>query len=123
MIGGSFGDLLRRMRMESKITLREFSRRTNQDPGNISRIERGKVPPPQNRNILTTMARTLGLEEQSDNWNNFIYTAQVQAGRIPKEVLSNEEVLQKVPILLRKLGGEKLSPKEIDDLVELIRRD
>ena len=45
--GKTFGAFFRAKRKALGITLREFCRRNGFDPGNVSRLERGLVPPPQ----------------------------------------------------------------------------
>ncbi len=122
MEGTMFGELHRELRRKCYLSLRQYCKLSEQDPGNVSRIERGKVSPPKNHRILSKMAQALKLEEGSDDWENFFYTAEISAGRIPQEILSNEEVLQKLPILFRKMGGQKLKPEELDRLIEIIRR-
>jgi transcriptional regulator with XRE-family HTH domain len=42
----SFGGWLRHMRIEKRITLREFAIRVGTDAGNISKLERSELPPP-----------------------------------------------------------------------------
>ena len=39
------------------LTLREFCRRNGFDPGNVSRLERGLVPPPQTRHFWSLTPR------------------------------------------------------------------
>lgn len=48
----SFGRLLRNIRANSGVTLRDHSRRTGLDPGNISRTERNLIPPPASIRVL-----------------------------------------------------------------------
>ena len=44
-----FGAFFRASRKALGLTLSEFCRRNGFDKGNVSRIERGTVPPPQSR--------------------------------------------------------------------------
>ncbi len=53
----TFGALFRNSRKALGLTLSEFCRRNGFDKGNISRLERGLVPPPQSRPVLETHAQ------------------------------------------------------------------
>ena len=63
----SFGAFFRAKRKALGLTLREFCRRNGFDPGNVSRLERGLVPPPQARQLLESYAKALKLE--SGTWH------------------------------------------------------
>jgi transcriptional regulator with XRE-family HTH domain len=118
----SFGELHKHLREERQLTLRKYCLSIGQDPGNISRIERGISLPPQNEETLKTMASTLGLKENSKSWKDFFDRAAIGAGRLPKEILSNEELLNNLPILLRTLTGRKVTEEKIDELIHLIKK-
>ena len=51
-----FGRFVKEMRTRKGMSLREFCRLANLDPGNWSKVERGKFPPPKSREVV------------SDNW-------------------------------------------------------
>ena len=117
-----FGELHESLRKKQRLTLRKYCEASGFDPGNISKIERGRMAPPQNDEKLAKMATILGLSKNSKEWQLFFFTAHANAGKIPKEVLSDEEVLRKIPLLFRKLSGQKLTKEELTDLIETIRR-
>jgi len=48
----SFGKILRRLRLDSKVGLRELARLTEKSPGYISDVEQDNVPPPSEEVIL-----------------------------------------------------------------------
>ena len=50
--GQRFGEYLRALRKDKDVTLREFCRRTHADPGNVSKMERGLLPPPDDLETL-----------------------------------------------------------------------
>ena len=117
-----FGELFKELRLHQGVTLREYCRLSHQDPAYISRLERGKVPPPNDEEKLIVLAISLGIERDSEEWRHFFSTAMVSAGRIPADIMSDEEALKHVPIFLRTLKGEKLSAEQLDDLIEVIKR-
>ena len=118
----SFGDLLRKLRTDRKVTLRAFCLKNAFDPGNFSRIERGLFPAPQSQEILKKYAGAFELEPGSDEWLEFFDAAAVSKGQIPPDLLSDAEVVEKLPVLFRTLRGKPVPPEKLDELVEIIRR-
>ncbi len=117
-----FSKLLRRLRTEQGATLREFCLKHGFDPGNYSRLERGLYPPPESRDCLERYATALGLAPGSDRWLEFFDVAAAERGRIPDDLMSDAEVVEKLPVLFRTLRGTPLSSEQLDQLVEKVRR-
>jgi transcriptional regulator with XRE-family HTH domain len=115
-----FGQLFRRHRKAAGKTLRAFCRENGYDPSNISKLERGKLPPPKGEK-LDEYAEALGIERGSDEWYEFRDVAATSAGRIPERLLSDEEVIKKLPVVFNTLGGEKPSEEQIKSLIDLLR--
>lgn len=99
----TFGALFRSTREALGLSLREFCRRNGFDAGNISRLERGLVRPPQNRELLESYARALKLGENTEARDRFFALAATETGRIPDEVLQNRAATEKLPMLFREL--------------------
>lgn len=118
----SFGEVFKAARIASGQTLREFCLKHGFDPGNTSKLERDRLPPPQSRAKLTEYAKALGLRRGQDAWLEFFDIAATHRGRIPSDILSDKELVEKLPVLFRTLSGKKLTSRQLDDLVELIRR-
>lgn len=118
----AFGELFKSLRIESRQTLRRFCLENKFDPGNISKLERGRLAPPRSEEKLEEYARALKLEPGSSEWSEFIDLGLTCAGQIPKELLSDEELVGKLPAFLRTLSGKKLSAKQLEELMETIRR-
>ncbi|HUU28483.1 MAG TPA: helix-turn-helix transcriptional regulator [archaeon] len=116
-----FGNLFKELRHKKGQTLREYCRTHNQDPGYISRLERGKIAPPIKQEALERLAFSLGLRENSEEWREFMTMAILSAGRIPKEIMLDEEALKHLPAFLRTLKGEKLTEDQLDTLIEVIK--
>ena len=117
-----FGKYLKELRIQQRITLREFCRRANADPGNTSRVERGIWPPPQDRDILERYATALELKEASDEWFRFFDYAAADCGIVPRDIMDDEEVVKVLPVLFRTLRREKPSEEDLDRLVDKLRR-
>jgi hypothetical protein len=43
-------------------------------------------------------------------------------GEIPRDLLTDAELVEKLPVLFRTLRGQPVSPEKLDELAELIRR-
>lgn len=117
---GKFFAEIRRKRLE--ISLREFCERHGFDPGNVSKLERGKLPPPQGKDVLERYAEALGLEEGSDDWYRFFDLAAATRGEIPAELMEDEEVVRQLPVFFRSLRGQRVSEEQLRELLELLRK-
>ncbi len=122
MARGSFGEYFKACRIKTGVTLRAFCEEHVLDPGNMSRLERGVQPPPQSEAKLAKHANALRLRCGSDEWYEFFDLAAAERGRIPKDVLSDKEVVDKLPVVFRTLRAKKVSRKHLDDLVKMIRK-
>lgn len=60
----SFGKLLRSLRLESGIGLRELSRLIEKSPGYLSDVESGNVPPPSKETIVQ-IANALNVDKKT----------------------------------------------------------
>jgi len=117
-----FGEFFREKRLEQNITLREFCLKNGFDPGNISKIERGLLAPPISREKLTKYANALNIKEGSDDWLEFLDRAYACRGEIPSEILSDDEVVKKLPLFFRTMRGEKVTDDKLNEIAEIIRK-
>lgn len=117
-----FGQFVHQKRRAIGLTLREFCKRFKLDVGNISKIERGKLPPPLNRTKLEEYARHLGIEENSEDWNTFFDLASIDAGRLPEDIRSDENIISALPMLFRTLRGKTISDDDLDKIIEIVRK-
>jgi len=117
-----FGALLKRLRLERGLTLREFCLRNGLDPGNYSRLERGRFAPPQDPERVEKYAEALGLERGSDQWIELFDVAAAERGEIPADLMSDDEVVDKLPVLFRTMRGKQVSQELLDELVDRIKR-
>lgn len=117
-----FGKFFRGMRAKGRLSLREFCLDNGFDPGNISRLERGLLPPPESDDKLEVYAKALKIKKGSDDWYTFFDLAAAERGRFPKDVLNDEELVKKLPVLFRTLRGQQVDGKTLQELAERIRR-
>ena len=118
----AFSEFVKAKRKATGMTLREFCHAHGLDPGNYSRIETGRFAPPQKQELLEKYAQALGLAEGTDDWLEFFDLAAASRGELPKDLLSDEQVVAKLPVLFRTLRGQPLSPEKLDDFISKIRR-
>ncbi len=123
MSRNAFGALLKRLRVERSQTLRDFCAEHGFDPGNYSRLERGVFNPPRDREKLEKYALALELSPGSDDWLEFFDTAAASRGELPQDLLADEEVVAKLPVLFQALRAKPVSLERLDELVERIRRE
>jgi transcriptional regulator with XRE-family HTH domain len=117
-----FGPFCEALRQRQAITLREFCRRAGCDPANISRMERGLIPPPQDRAILERYASALQITEGSDDWYQFYDLAAVDKGLVPADIMANEQLVKALPAFFRTLRGQKPTPAEMRSIAEKIQK-
>ena len=117
-----FGEFLKELRMRAGLSLREFCLQNGLDPGNYSRVERGMFRPPQDREIVEKYATALGLERGSDEWLQLFDLAAAERGQVPEDLMSDEQLVDKLPVLFRTMRATQVSPEKLDEFIEKIRR-
>ena len=117
-----FGSFFKELRIRQEMTLRQFCGAHGYDPGNISKLERGLLPPPESDAKLTDYAKALRIRRGSDAWYQFFDLARAARGKLPPEVLRKRDVVARLPLLFRTLRGQKVSEQKLNELIEMIRR-
>lgn len=115
-----FGGTFKEYRQRTNQTLREFCREHSFDHGNLSRIERGRAKPPTGKALDKYLA-ALGISRESNEWYTFHDMAAACAGEVPEAIMSDEEVVKKLPVVFRTLARKKPTRDELDELVKIIR--
>ena len=118
----NFASFFQALRKEHRITLRAFCEAAKADPGNVSRLERRTIPPPQDREILSRYAKALNLKEGSDEWYLFFDLAAADRGIIPQDIMDDAELVKELPAFFRTLRGQKPTETEIRKVIEKIRK-
>jgi len=118
-----FGQFIKEERLEGGMGLREFCRKLSLDASNWSKVERGVMPPPKDEAKLLEIATVLGISLGSPEWEELMDKANIDSGIIPKDLLSDSEVLSSLPMFFRTLRSEKPTPEQLDKLIEKIRKE
>ncbi len=113
-----FGSILKELRIKKGLALREVCRLADYDPSNWSKIERGLISPPSDTKTLGKWAKILNIPDRQQ----FIDSAMVSQGIIPRDVLSQKNAAKLLPAFFRTLRNKKPTKKEIDQLIDLIRK-
>jgi len=116
-----FGEFVRELRSRKRLKLREFCLTHGHDPSNWSKMERGDLPPSEQRETLETWASQLGLEKGTNDWYLFFDLAFQEKGKIPDDLLSDKELVESLPLFFRTLRGQKPSDDELDKVISLLR--
>lgn len=118
----AFSSFLKEKRRATNLNLREFCLAHGLDPGNYSKIETGRFAPPQKTELLEKYALALGIKKGTDDWLEFFDLAAAARGELPKDLLSDEQLVEKLPVLFRTLRGKPLDPEKLDEFIATIRR-
>ena len=116
----TFGAAFKTYRLRLQMSLRQFCQINGFEPGNISKLERGLLPPPKGER-LHAYAKALGLVEGTDPWYEFCDLAAAVKGEFPED-LRDEELLAQLPALFRTMRGDPPSDEQLAHVVSLLRK-
>ncbi len=116
-----FGKLVKKLRSEQRLGLREFCIAVDCDPSNWSKVERGILPPPQDETFLNRIAVILKLSENSKERHLLFDYAAIDAGKIPQYVLDDAELVKRLPVFFRTATGKKPTTEELERLAEILK--
>lgn len=117
----TFGEYLRACRLRAGYGLRSFAEAIDMQPSNLSNIEHGRINPPQDRDALSKIADTLGLRG-AERRRLFDLSVAHKPGALPADVAQYVEQSPGIPVLLRTIADRRLTRKDLDALVEHVKR-
>ncbi len=92
------------------------------DPSNYSKIERGRLqPPPPDK--LGRYLHLLGIPGGSEDDKELRRLAAIGRGQIPPALLSDEQVMAKLPIFFRTLEGGPIDEALLEELYNTLKRE
>jgi len=118
-----YGEFIKGIRLNKDMSLREFCKLTEIDASNWSKIERGLLAPPQDEEKLKKIAKVLGIKAGSETWKEMKDLANIDAGIIPEDIRSDQEVLKALPMFFRTIRSDKPTAEELDKLIEMIKKE
>lgn len=121
----NFTTFVQNKRRELGLSLRSFCQRKGYDPANISRVENGLLPPPQDREKLRAYALALEIEEGSEDWVTFFDLAANAVGKIPEDIIEDfPQVKRLLPAFYRSIRKKdgKTTKEEMLSLLETLTK-
>jgi transcriptional regulator with XRE-family HTH domain len=119
----TFGAMLKKIRIEeSEIGLRSFSDLINMKPSNLSNLERGKIPPPANKQTIDNICNALGLSKNDPRRNELFDLAAKKKNRIPADIADTMKKQPGIPVLVRTVANKQLSEEKLKELAEYIKK-
>lgn len=117
----NFGDYIKSKRLELDLSLRKFCDLAGLDPSNWSKIERGKLPAPEDREKLGQIAKVLKIEKGSKEWQQLFDLASIAKKKIPDYVYKDKDVISALPVFFRTAHGDKPTEQEMQKIIELLK--
>ena len=118
----TFGEFLHAQRLKAGFGLRTFAEAADLQPSNLSSIEHGRVPPPQNRRTLARLADLLNLANGSPERERLFDLAVEGKDRPPADVAAFAAQTPGVPALLRTIENKRLTRDELARVAEYVNR-
>ncbi len=115
----TFGQLLKDVRIDRKITLRQCSADLGVDASNWSKMERSVNPAPKDTAILTRWANFFHL--RGPKRQAFFDLAALSRHELPRDIASDEKVLRALPAFFNVVRGTEMDQTMMDQLIEDIR--
>lgn len=115
-----FSDTVKSLRLEKRLTLRDFCEQAGLDPSNWSKVERGVNPPPGDVETLERLAAFFGLTDARKL--AFMDEAALQRREIPADVADNAILQRALPAFFRAARGHELTEAELNELAGDIRK-
>ena len=101
----NFGAHIKKTRLDMGLSLRAFCLEHGEDPSNWSRLERGMMRPPESLERIAQIGHYLAYEDDSPEMQGFFDLADTDRGTIPADIMSNEDLIEKLPLVFRTLRG------------------
>jgi transcriptional regulator with XRE-family HTH domain len=116
-----FGEHIKQRRLEMGLSLRAFCAQHSEDPSNWSKLERGMLSPPDSSARLLAIGHYLCYEDDSQQMREFFDLAQIERGQIPRDILENSALMDKLPLVFRTIRGDVPTEDELMRLADIIR--
>lgn len=119
----NFGEFFKELRIRRGMTLRHFCEINEFDPGNISKLERGLLPPPRSEDKLNLYASALGVNPGDDDYLTFFDLAMTSQIKANVKNWNDSELLNMLPVLFRTVDNKDITPEKLERIIELIKEE
>ena len=116
----NFGDRLKELRIQKRLTLRDCAAALQVDPSNWSKLERSVTPAPKNIEILESWAGFFGLTGEGKA--GFFDLAALSRKQIPDDIADDARVMQALPAFFRAVRGKELEGEKLAEFIEDLRK-
>lgn len=115
----NFGQILKEVRINNRLTLRQCSAALGVDASNWSKLERGVNPAPKDIGILENWARFFHLDANARQ--AFFDTAALSRHELPQDIATDARLLQTLPAFFRAVRGNEMDQSQMDQFVQDLR--
>ena len=115
-----FSETIKSLRIQKRLTLRDFCEQVGLDASNWSKVERGVNPPPSDVEVLERLADFFGLTGADKL--ALLDEAALQRREIPADVADNVILQRALPAFFRAARGHELTPAELKNLAADIKK-
>jgi transcriptional regulator with XRE-family HTH domain len=114
---------LRARREQLGYTLRGFAQENGFDAGNLSKLERGEVPPPASVDGVERYAAALRLDRDSAEWRGLFDLASIERSEIPASFSATQRLLATLPATFRVRRKADDEEDAIDRFLAFLKRE
>jgi transcriptional regulator with XRE-family HTH domain len=112
----TFSEKIKQLRIEKRLTLRDFCSKVGLDASNWSKVERGINPPPGDLDTLERIGQFLDLQkEQKTDLFDLAATARKE---LPVDLADDAILLEALPAFFRAARGHQLTPEKIQEFAQ-----
>ena len=116
----NFGDKLKDLRIQKRLTLRNCAAVLQVDPSNWSKLERSITPAPKDIEILESWAEFFELNGEEKA--SFLDLAALSRKQIPEDIADDARVMQALPAFFRAVRGKELEGEKLSQFIEDLRK-
>lgn len=118
----AFGNKMKELRIRNELTLREFCRRTDYDPSNWSKIERGLLNPPDDE-TLKPIILELKVKMNSAEEQEILDLASLARNQLPADITEDHDFVSMLPAFFRTVRGDKPTKDEIEKFMKFLQQE
>ena len=115
-----FAEFIKNLRIEKRLTLRDFCQQIGFDPSNWSKIERGVNPPPGDVTFLEKLAEFFGLKGEKKQ--ELFDTAALGRHELPADLAENAMFMKALPAFFRAARDHELIGDQLTAFAEEIKK-
>ncbi len=117
--GNDFGLKIKELRLSLNYSLRGFCLEYGLDPGNLSKIERGILPPPKD---ISKYAKAFKIKKGSEQWKELEDLA-LKSLAAESFVNVEDEVAKRLPQFFRTIDNENLTSEKLDKIIQYLKEN